>query len=163
MAAGPTYTPIATQTLGASASTVTFSSIPGTYTDLILICNTTGSVANQGIGLQFNSDTSTNYSHTVLYGDGSSAQGATATNQTRSVIGNISSTNPVYLAANIMNYKNTTPSKTIISLNGPSFAVTSYVSLWRASPAAISSMVLVLESGTFSSGSSFTLYGIAAA
>lgn len=163
MAAGPTYEPIATQTLGSSASTVTFSSISSSYTDLVLICNATGSSANQELKLQFNGDTGTNYSHTVLYGDGSSAASARATNQTGSVIGNISSTNPTYFAANIMNYKNTTTYKTIISRNGPSFAVTSYVSLWRASPQAISSMVLLLSGGTFNSGSTFTLYGIVAA
>jgi hypothetical protein len=34
-----TYTPIASITLGATATSVTFSSIPSTYTDLILVMN----------------------------------------------------------------------------------------------------------------------------
>ena len=39
----PTYTPLATVTLGTSAASVTFSSIPATYRDLILIFDGTGS------------------------------------------------------------------------------------------------------------------------
>jgi hypothetical protein len=36
MAAGNTYTPLATQTLGSAAASVTFSSISGAYTDLVV-------------------------------------------------------------------------------------------------------------------------------
>jgi hypothetical protein len=34
-----TYEPIATTTLGTAAASVTFSSISGAYTDLVLVCN----------------------------------------------------------------------------------------------------------------------------
>ena len=68
-----TYTPIATTTLGSNQSTVTFSSIPSTYTDLVLVCNATVSSANGTWYLEFNSDTGTNYSATVLKGNGTAA------------------------------------------------------------------------------------------
>ena len=60
MAAGRTYTPIATTTLGSATNTLTFNSIPSTYTDLVIICN----YSQNGDMLQgrFNSDTSTNSS-----------------------------------------------------------------------------------------------------
>jgi hypothetical protein len=72
MAAGSTYTPIATTTLGSAASSVTFSSIAGTYTDLRIVYSTVSS-ADAGNYLRFNSDSGSNYSNTTLFGNGSSA------------------------------------------------------------------------------------------
>lgn len=156
-----TYSQIAITTLGSDTATVTFAGIPGTYTDLVLVCNAKGTTDNQELRLQFNSDTGSNYSHTVLYGDGSSAASARATNQTSGVVGNISSTNYIYFGANIQNYSNSTTNKTMISRSGPSFAVTAYVALWR-STSAITSIKAILSSGNFVSGSTFSLYGIKA-
>ena len=75
MTSGPTYTPIATQTLGSSAASVTFSSIPGTYTDLMLISFAQGQASggDNRLVLQFNGDTATNYSSTYLIGNGTTA------------------------------------------------------------------------------------------
>jgi hypothetical protein len=77
MAAGSTYTPIATTTLGSSTSSYTFSSIPQTYTDLVLIVSGYGAasdgnsiVCRVGNGTV---DSGTNYSTTRLSGSGSSA------------------------------------------------------------------------------------------
>jgi hypothetical protein len=58
-----TYEPIATTTLGTSESSVTFSSISGSYTDLVLIC-AVKNTANNGdeVAFQLNSDTGSNYS-----------------------------------------------------------------------------------------------------
>ena len=68
-----TYKPIATTTLGSAAASYTFSSIPSTYTDIVLIFG--GSMSNFGnLRIQFNSDTGNNYSFTRLLGDGSGAQ-----------------------------------------------------------------------------------------
>ena len=66
MAAGSTYTPIATTTLSSAQSSVTFSSL-GSYTDIILVYAGTGtSTDTQGIRFQVNGDTGTNYSNTTL-------------------------------------------------------------------------------------------------
>ena len=82
MANQDAYKPIATQTVsGSSTSSVTFSSISGSYTDLILIINgATSDSATNNFRVRFNSDSATNYSATRLLGDGSSTSTATGSN-----------------------------------------------------------------------------------
>ena len=67
MAAGITYTPIASTTLGSAAASYTFSSIPNTYTDLVLIASMadSNSGADQRMLVQVNGDTGTKYSTTT--------------------------------------------------------------------------------------------------
>lgn len=162
-----TYEPIATNTLGSAASSVTFSSIPNTYTDLVLITsakNNTG--AQYRLQLRFNGDTATNYSVTKLTGDGSNATSSRAANATYGaiLIATIGSTNFDNAITNIMNYANATTYKTVLSRGNETAAeVNAEVGLWR-STAAITSIALDLETGiNFVTGSTFTLYGIKAA
>jgi len=82
MAAGVTYTPIATTTLGSAQSSVTFNSFSG-YTDLVCVYSTYSTVAVADIVIQFNGDTGSNYSATLLFGDGSSAGSYQQTSQTQ--------------------------------------------------------------------------------
>jgi hypothetical protein len=63
----PTYTPLATVTLGSSASSVTFSSIPGTYRDLILIFDGTGSGTTGNLRMTFNGSTLSNFTDVRMY------------------------------------------------------------------------------------------------
>jgi hypothetical protein len=167
MAVGSTYTPIATQTLGSAAASYTFSSIPSTYTDLVFIANVKPSIAAyMGYG-QFNGDTGTNYSETLLYGTGSTAGSARESNRTNLYFGNWTTQNSTssftnYII-NIMNYANTTTYKTTISREAdPNTETNAVVNLWR-STAAINSFTFSLNTGNFLAGSTFTLYGIAAA
>jgi hypothetical protein len=84
MAAASTYVPIATQTLGSATASVTFSSIPATYTDLVLIVaaqNVTASGVNN-MALVLNSDGGTNYSMTRLSGNGSTVSSDRASSAT---------------------------------------------------------------------------------
>ena len=70
MAAGRTYEPIATTTLGSNATSVTFSNISGSYTDLVLACHWKANTALQStIVLTFNSTDmfSTSYSGTQVW------------------------------------------------------------------------------------------------
>jgi len=66
---------ISSVTVGAGSSSVTFSSIPGTYTDLLVRCSVRveRTVANTPLWMRVNGDTSSNYSMKLLYGDGSAA------------------------------------------------------------------------------------------
>jgi hypothetical protein len=56
----PTYIPLATVTLGSADSSVTFSSIPATYRDLILVLNGTRSTTS-GVRARANADAGANY------------------------------------------------------------------------------------------------------
>jgi hypothetical protein len=73
-----TYTLIQAQTLASSAATVTFSSIPATYTDLVLRWSARTDRANtiDNIRIQYNGITTATYSETRLQGDGSAAASA---------------------------------------------------------------------------------------
>ena len=165
MTAGATYIPIATTTLGSAAASYTFSSIPSTYTDLVLIFN--GTTTN-GIALQLNGDTGANYSRTILYGDGSSALSTrgSSENYAFQTPPNPSGGNSLAMIYQINSYSTTTTYKTILSrFNYPSGGVSAVVNLWRSTAAITSISVLsnIGGSGTFSTGSTFTLYGISAA
>lgn len=157
-----TYTPIASITLGAEASSVTFSSIPQTYTDLILVGNYSLS-GDISVSVRFNSDTGTNYSTTRLLGNGSTASSARTSSATSTNfnIANVTVTTTISnTILHIMNYSNTTTYKTTIGRANQSDSGTNiFTGLWR-STAAITSITLLTSSGTVSSGSTFNLYGI---
>jgi hypothetical protein len=164
--AGSTYSTIATTTLGSAASSYTFSSIPGTYTDLVLVANGTGA-SNFGLYAQFNSDTATNYSLTVIGGSGTTAtsERQTSIDYARFVWNSLwNSTTPGVATINIQNYSNTTTFKTMIWRSSTaSNAVEAGVNTWR-STAAINSIKITTSTGAnIAVGSTFTLYGIAAA
>jgi hypothetical protein len=162
-----TYTPIATQTLGSAASSVTFSSISSAYTDLVIIANLINSSAgsNYSFSMRFNGDTGANYSDTYLYGNGSSAASGRESG-TFMNIGNTGFTAGTFspIIVSIQNYSNTTTYKTAIGRGNNSAAyVMTAVGLWR-STAAINSIVIAPEFAVnWNTGSTFTLYGIKAA
>lgn len=163
MPAGATYEPIATTTLGSSQSSVTFSSISGSYTDLVLVFSGSNASGLTGNAIRFNGDTSSNYSSTNLDGDGSVVSSARHTNQTWIRAG-ISFTSQSVSIINIQNYANTTTNKTVLARGGAGQSyVRADVGLWR-STSAITSITYFPDSGAnFNSGSTFTLYGIKAA
>jgi hypothetical protein len=154
-----TYEPIQTQTLSSTAGFVTFSSIPATYTDLVLVSNAKGS-QNTAMQFQFNSDTASNYSLTRIYGDGSSAVSDRQSNTTSADAGDINTQWGTYIA-HIQNYANTTTFKTLLNRCSISTYVFASVSLWRKTPEAINSIKVICRDGSFQIGSTFTLYGIA--
>jgi hypothetical protein len=121
-----------------TTNTITFNSISGSYTDLQLVISgytITGSGAF--VALRFNSDTTSNYSTTYMLGNGSTATSSRQTSQTSSTIGAFYSTQ-ANIIANIQNYSNATTYKTVVSRSNSSADNTgAFVSLWRATPAAI--------------------------
>jgi hypothetical protein len=161
-----TYEPIATTTLGSAASSVTFSSITGTYTDLVLVTSaklTTGS--NDAI-VQLNSDTGNNYSSTILSGSGSAASSARVSNNNKMYLdsaGWVTSGEFNVSIGHFMNYSNSTTFKTMLARgNNATSGVDAIVNLWR-NTAAITSIQVLAATSTFTAGSTFTLYGIKAA
>lgn len=170
-----TYEKVASSTLGSSQSSVTFSSITNTYTDLVLIISAQVSLAS-AFNMRVNGDTGSNYSNTLLYTDGLSSTGSVrGTNQTQidySTTNGIGlSTSSVYtpIFVNIMNYANTTTYKTFIGRNRTTSGgylgngdITECVSLWRNTNAITSITVFPSNSGNWTTGSKFTIYGIKA-
>lgn len=159
-----TYTPISTQTLGSATSSVTFSSIPSTYTDLVLIFTATkdsGTVVNPYF--RVNGDTGNNYSYTRVYGDGTTAGSDKGTNASVILLGELATSPIGTTRVNFMNYSNTTTYKTTLTRSdNTSYNTNAIVGLWR-STSAINSITALTLSGSFATGSIFTLYGIQAA
>jgi hypothetical protein len=168
MAAGKTYEPIATTTLGSATASVTFSSISGSYTDLVLVMNPAAASLTNVLTCQVGNgsiDTGSNYSNTYLAASGT-VQSGRYTSQTfwyasfELLTTNFSQNSIMQF----LNYSNTTTYKTSLTrYNEASAGVGAYVNLWR-STSAINTIRLAIAGGTnFVSGSTFTLYGIAAA
>lgn len=167
MAAGNTYVAIATTTVSSSTSTVTFSSIPGTYTDLRLVAQAKCS-GTRDLEFRFNDDSATNYSTLWMYNNSNSLGTAKGNNQTFGYLDWVgASTDDNYIATvDIMNYSNATTYKTVLNRASRAAAGSDVVvNLWR-STAAITSISFSFQHGgaaTIEAGSTFTLYGIAAA
>ena len=159
MPAGATYTPIATTTLGSNQSTISFTNISGSYTDLVIIFSGIESTNDFNL-LRFNGDTGSNYSHTEIYGDGSSAQSGRGTNRTTMYFGR-GQTTANNKILHLMNYSNTTTYKTILSRNN-SDSTGAFANLWR-STSAITSIEFSRGGGTYNTGTTVSIYGIAAA
>lgn len=166
-----TYVPLATNTLGSSAATVTFSSISGSYTDLIcVITRKTGSSVYEDMKMQINGDTGNSYSTTTVAGwSTSSVESLRYSNQSSNICVDADAYssktanyyNPVIIQ--LMNYSNTTTYKTWLVRGGNTeTGVEAMAGLWR-STAAINSLTFSLTANSFSSGSTFNLYGILAA
>ena len=164
MPAGSTYTPIATTTLGSAQASVTFSSFSG-YTDIYIVCDT-AFASTTNFQIRFNSDTGTNYSNTLIQGNGTTAISARQSSQTRIVAGynGTTSSDRAIFNISLMNYANTSVYKTVlIRMNNASSETLAQVGLWRSTSAITSIQFALQNGGNFSVGSTFTLYGIASA
>ena len=165
-----TYESIQSYTLGSAASSITFSSIPGTYTDLKIICvgRVTDAITSAFLGLYPNNGSGTTYSRTQLWGDGSSAQSSNTTNATYAPIGTLPGSSVAtgifhYVSADIFSYAGSTNKNWLWESSGDqngSGQVYRGIGLWR-STAAITSIVLQCPGGqTLDVGTTATLYGI---
>lgn len=168
MPKGTMYFPIATNTLGSDASSVTFSNVPQIYTDLILVGKMIeNSGGNNNGRMRFNSDSGTNYSGTGLVGDsnGASSYRGTSTTGLGLSYGNANNGRVPEFIYHIMNYANTTTYKTAINRNGQGSSsgwAGMDVGVWR-STSAISTVSFHTTNTDFGTGSTFTLYGVLAA
>jgi len=155
----PTYRPLATVTLGSSTSAVTFSSIPGTYRDLILVLDGTASVGING-SVYFNSDTTAaNYPYLRMTGNGSTASSNSGNN-----IWFDFQTSKSMAVIQIMDYSATDKHKTSLSRwNNPASVIGATAIRWTNTAAVTSLQVKdTNNSATFASGSTFSLYGVIA-
>ena len=168
-----TYEPIASTTLSSTVSDFTFTSIPGTYTDLILVLalseasgNVRGGVIQVGNG---SVDTGTNYSGTYLHGSGSAASSARLSSQSNLRIGRYMNVNGrLLVTAHFMSYANTNVFKTVLcslanQADSSDPSVAREVGLWRSTSAITDIKVFCGSPATLASGSVLSLYGVKAA
>jgi hypothetical protein len=163
-----TYTAIATTTVGSGgASSVDFTSIPGTYTDLAvkLSLRTTG--ATQNCSVAFNGSTA-NFSQRQIGSDGSSAYSASRTDNLNVVLANGTGYTATTWASNeiyIPNYAGSTyksfSTESVTENNAAAGDTVMRAHLW-SNTAAITSITVSAGngSGTFAQYSTATLYGI---
>lgn len=170
----PTYTPITSQTLTSSASSVTFSSIPQTYRDLVLVCDVTRATtasSSDWYRVRFNSDTGNNYNMVDMVG------ASTATS------GSIANTNLIWgsynfagmwdgqksnLIMHIFDFSATDKHKSVLQrINAFASSASNYntsaqAARWASTSAITSIEVAGYYAQNFNAGSTFSLYGIAA-
>ena len=174
MAAGTTYEPIATSTVSTPVATITFSSISQAYTDLKVVMLLADDSSEAGTGaptFTFNNDTATNYSQTVMYGNGTTTIPALQINVAKiyALYWNNSPTSTTQfplMILDVMGYTGSTYKTTLISAaddrNGTGSSERS-VGLWRSTSAI--NRIDVTNDGAkkFATGSIITIYGIKAA
>jgi len=159
-----TYTPIASQTASGSESSITFSSIPQGYTDLVLVFLGKVNSESGDLGLRFNSDIGSNYSTTWLSSQagGISGRSNSANSITATEYAYLDSTGYTQSNINFQNYSNSTTYKTALVRSGKAnYNVDAKVGLWRNTNAITSITVFTTGSNpAFTSGSTFSIYGI---
>lgn len=165
---------ISTNTLGGTAASVTFSSIPGTYKALMLHVvsrtNTAGTTAEELL-LRFNADTGSNYDLQRISGGAATSTSEERFAQSSIFVGWSTSggaTASKFSAAEILvpSYASTSFHKpvrsTVAAIWGTSTATmraSTNAGVWR-STAAITSITLLPSSGSFAANSVFSLYGM---
>jgi hypothetical protein len=157
-----TYVELDKVTVGTATNIVTFSSIPGTYTDLRIVINGTAASTSY-CTLRFNGDTGSSYSNTEIVGDGTTA------GTYRNGSGVYAYTGSIYTAQtnnliDIFGYSNSTTFKSFFhKADNAGNSVKQSVGLWRSTSAITSITVGTGGATNFNTGTTFSLYGIATA
>jgi hypothetical protein len=161
----PTYTPLANITLSSAVSTVTFSSIPSTYQDLIIQVVATGSTTLAG-RIRLNNDSASDYDHQGIRGTGSTGQAFTAVNQSA---GNLSSSatataqSELQIRVNILAYRNQRHKLILSRADNVNSATEFTVVRYHPAPSvAVTSVQILTSTGNWLEGSTFALYGVIA-
>jgi hypothetical protein len=161
----PTYKPLATITLGSTASSVTFGSIPATYRDLVFAINGQ-TTSNANIIYRINGDTGSNYSHIHMTGASSATSGAGTFTEAYITYGSALNGTRLIINLSIMDYSATDKHKTALIRNGytnlSSVFSTEALAIRWASTSAVTSVVFSTNAGSFAIGTTLSLYGIVA-
>jgi hypothetical protein len=168
MAAGPTYKKIQSETLGSTQTSIAFTSIPQTYTDLKISLIAGHNTMAGGFVIYFNGDTASNYTSSYMLGTGSSQSGGSSINTSGIYnFGDLGSSTIINLIEiNVNRYTETNRHKSTSSIfsSKERGRILLNFGLWRSN-SAITSMTLSFTNGTdtFATGTIATLYGIEAA
>jgi hypothetical protein len=155
-----TYTPLATLTLTSTDSEIIFASIPNGYRDLIVVVNGFTS-SNFQFQARFNSDGGSNYPYVQMYAAPTQGSDSGTLTHVRAVFGG--SGYPEVAILQIMDYSATDKHKTVLARENAiaNSWVGARASRW-ANNNAINTISLTPVAGTFSIGSTFSLYGVIA-
>jgi hypothetical protein len=155
------YKEIASQTLSSDTTTVTFSSIPQNYRDLVLVVSGRLNLATDRLTqVRFNGDTGTTY-RGVRYFRTSSTNGGDQFNSTNFSLGLGYNTEPFGASIlQIFDYTQTTKFKgALLSENLWEPYAASRAYQWQGLPA-LTEISITANTGQINSGSTFALYGI---
>jgi hypothetical protein len=163
------YDSIATVTVGSGGvASISFTSIPSTYTHLQIRYTSRNAAVSDTVFARFNSDTGSNYNWHSLRGSGSAASAVASSSTTQmempwsSYSGTTANAFGVAVV-DILDYANTNKNTTMRSLGGADLNGSGYIffesGLWR-NTAAVSTILIYPETGSFAEYSSFALYGI---
>lgn len=162
-----TYDLIEEKVLSSGTTSVTFSSIPGTYKNLVLevVGNSeqSGSALN-GMRMRINSDTGTNYSYLAIYADSSTASSYATGNADYIDVGSLGQTSslPTPNTIQIMSYANTNVNKTLVSQYGKGGTISyGLVGCWRSTSAVTSILLYRDLTINLKTGTIFRLWGVA--
>jgi hypothetical protein len=162
------YDSISTVTVGAGgASSITFSSIPSTYTHLQIRAILKNTSSTTYAAMRFNSDSGSNYSAHYLDGNGSTLLIGGAANYDRSYFGYAGTSSQTNFfgasVVDILDYKDTNKFKTVriltgVDVNGSGGYIELSSSSWRSTSAITD--LNIFFANNFAQYSSFALYGI---
>ena len=156
-----TYEPLGTYTLS-GASTVTFSNISSSYTELVIHYSAVANAGTaNGVGVRFNGDSAANYAWGFFESYAGSTQGKNQNGMNYSLAGYVDSARSSAGTININNYRGGYI-KQIQSLGVGAESAVNNVTSW-SSTAAITSITFFIASNSFASPSVVSLYGIARA
>ena len=158
-----TYVALATVTLDSTDASITFSSIPATYRDLILVVSMKVETSVEP-KLRFNDDTGSNYSMVQMAGNGSATLSNSGTTNYGWITPNSSPSTTTFTAykAQIMDYSATDKQKTWLSRFDPDNGYVNALANRWANTNAINQIEIFVSSSNFSTGSTFSLFGIEA-
>lgn len=165
------WTVIAHTELGSAAATISFTSIPATYTDLFIAVSSRSAGSDpEDLYLQFNGDTGANYSFRRLYGSGSSvASDAVASNATAGRVGRVNSGNytgstfsstGIYIPNYLSSVAKSISSDTVEENNATQAFQMIFATIWSGTSAITSVDLKVFSGVNFAQYSSATLFGI---
>lgn len=155
-----TYELIASNVLSATASSVSFTSISGSYRDLVLVTDISSS-GTSPVAITFNSDTGNNYTFIDITGDGTTDTSAVSTGRANILGEEASSTERTLNILEIMDYSQTNKRKHILCRFGRIGARVEVAGYIWGNTAAITSITITSSGTAYAIGSSFYLYGIA--
>ena len=159
-----TYELISTSTTSGTVSSITISSIPSTYTDLVLVTSGTITSAGQLIYRMNNDATGGNYTTTNWYQSNDTVANNTSSGLPGAYIGSYSVSGRAQDTLHIANYKNTSTWKSFYIHGGAGTTSPDFITsggIWK-STAAISSIVILVNGANFTTNYKISLYGILA-